>query len=277
LFFVILRNLSNFRSMNLELLTKQVTNITRGVGGFLKNEIKKVNPDDIETKGLNNFVTYVDKNAEKRIVSELRRLLPEAGFIAEENADLQKKTVYNWIIDPLDGTTNFIHNVPLFSISIALVKNDELLLGVVYEVNLQECFYAWENGGAYLNGHKINVSACEHLQDSLLATGFPYHDYDRMDEYIELFKELMKSTHGIRRLGSAAVDLAYTACGRFDGFYEYGLNSWDVAAGALIVKEAGGLVSDFSGGKNYIYGSEMIASAPLFNKEFLKIIKRHFH
>lgn len=263
--------------MNLELLTKQVTNITRGVGGFLKNEIKKINPADIETKGLNNFVTYVDKKAEERIVSELGRLLPEAGFIAEENADLQKNAIYNWIIDPLDGTTNFIHNVPLFSISIALVKNDELLLGVVYEVNLQECFYAWKNGGAFLNGHKISVSSCEHLKDSLLATGFPYHDYNRLDAYIELFTELMKSTHGIRRLGSAAVDLAYTACGRFDGFYEYGLNSWDVAAGALIVKEAGGVVTDFAGGENYIYGSEMMASAPLFNKEFLKIIKRHFH
>jgi len=262
--------------MNLELLTKQVTNITRGVGGFLRNEIRKINQADIETKGLNNFVTYVDKKSEERIVSELGKLLPEAGFIAEENASLQKKAEYNWIIDPLDGTTNFIHKVPLFSISIALIKNEELLLGVVYEANLQECFYAWENGGAYLNGHKITVSNCGYLKDSLLATGFPYHDYDRMDEYIELLKELMKSTHGIRRLGSAAVDLAYTACGRFDGFYEYGLNSWDVAAGALIVKEAGGIISDFSGGGNYVYGSEMIASAPQFNQEFLKIIKRHF-
>ncbi len=263
--------------MNLELLTKQVTNIARVVGGFIKSEIKKVNTADIETKGLNNFVTYVDRKSEERIVKELGKLLPEAGFIAEENSNLQQKSEYNWIIDPLDGTTNFIHNVPLFSISIALTRNKELLLGVVYEINLHECFYAWKNGGAYLNGHKISVSNCTSLKDSLLATGFPYHDYSRLDNYIELFKELMKSTHGLRRLGSAAVDLAYTACGRFDGFYEYGLNSWDVAAGAIIVKEAGGMVTDFSGGDNFIYGEELLASAPILNQEILKVIKKHFH
>jgi myo-inositol-1(or 4)-monophosphatase len=263
--------------MHLELLTKQVSNISRVIGGFLKNELKNISLGDIETKGLNNFVTYVDKKSEKRIINELMKLLPEAGFIAEENANLQKKEEYNWIIDPLDGTTNFIHKVPLYSISIALERNKELLLGVVYEVNLQECFYAWKNGGAFLNGHEIRVSNCSSLKDSLLATGFPYHDYDRLDAYIQLFKELMKSTHGLRRLGSAAVDLAYTACGRFDGFYEYGLNSWDVAAGALIVKEAGGIVSDFSGGDDFVYGAEVVASSPLLNQEFLKIIKRHFH
>jgi len=263
--------------MNLELLTKQVSNITRVIGGFLKNELKNINSKDIETKGLNNFVTYVDKRSEERIVNELKKLLPEAGFIAEENANLQKKEEYNWIIDPLDGTTNFIHKVPLFSISIALERNKELILGVIYEVNLQECFYAWKNGGAFLNGHQITVSNCSNLKDSLLATGFPYHDYNRLDPYLELFKELMKSTHGLRRLGSAAVDLAYTACGRFDGFYEYGLNSWDVAAGAIIVQEAGGIVSDFTGGDDFVYGAELVASSPDFNQEFLKIIKRHFH
>ncbi len=263
--------------MNLELLTKQVSNISRAIGSFLKNEIKNIKHTDIETKGLNNFVTYVDKVSEERIVNELGKLLPEAGFIAEENSSLQTKEEYNWIIDPLDGTTNFIHKVPLFSISIALAKNNEILLGVIYEINLHECFYAWRNGGAYLNGHNIVVSECKKLKDSLLATGFPYHDYDKLDAYIELFKQLMKSTHGLRRLGSAAVDLAYTACGRFDGFYEYGLNPWDVAAGAIIVEEAGGSVSDFSGQDNYIFGEEIMASTPLIYNEFLKIIKRHFH
>ena len=263
--------------MNLELLTKQVSNISRAIGSFLRSEIKNINHSDIETKGLNNFVTYVDKKSEERIVKELGKILPEAGFIAEENSNLKQKEEYNWIIDPLDGTTNFIHKVPLFSISIALTKKDEILLGVIYEINLNECFYAWRDGGAWLNGHKIVVSECKKLKDSLLATGFPYHDYDRLDAYIELFKEFMKSTHGLRRLGSAAVDLAYTACGRFDGFYEYGLNSWDVAAGAIIVEEAGGLVSDFSGKDNYVFGEEIMASNPLIYQEFLKIIKRHFH
>jgi len=263
--------------MNLELLTKQVSNISRGIGSFLNNEIKKLKKEDIETKGLNDFVTYVDKTSEERIIKELRKLLPEAGFIAEENSKLEQKDTYNWIIDPLDGTTNFIHKVPLFAISIALAKKNEIILGVIYEINLHECFYAWKDGGAYLNGHQISVSDCAKLKDSLLATGFPYHDYDRLDAYLALFKDLMKSTHGLRRLGSAAVDLAYTACGRFDGFYEYGLNSWDVAAGAIIVKEAGGIVNDFSSGDDYIFGREIVASAPHFNQEFLKIIKRHFH
>lgn len=263
--------------MNLELLTKQVSNISRGIGSFLNNEVKKLKKEDIETKGLNDFVTYVDKASEERIIKELRKLLPEAGFIAEENSKLEEKDTYNWIIDPLDGTTNFIHKVPLFAISIALAKKNEIILGVIYEINLHECFYAWKDGGAYLNGHQILVSDCAELKDSLLATGFPYNDYDRLDAYLSLFKDLIKSTHGLRRLGSAAVDLAYTACGRFDGFYEYGLNSWDVAAGAIIVKEAGGIVNDFSGGDDYIFGREIVASAPHFNQEFLKIIKRHFH
>jgi len=263
--------------MNLELLTKQVSNISRGIGSFLSSEIKKLKKEDIEAKGLNNFVTYVDKASEERIIKELRKLLPEAGFIAEENSKLEKKDTYNWIIDPLDGTTNFIHKVPVFAISIALAKKNEIILGVIYEINLHECFYAWKDGGAYMNGHQISVSASAKLKDSLLATGFPYHDYDRLDAYLSLFKDLMKSTHGLRRLGSAAVDLAYTACGRFDGFYEYGLNSWDVAAGAIIVMEAGGTVNDFSGGDNYIFGEEIVASAPQLNQEFLKIIQRHFH
>jgi myo-inositol-1(or 4)-monophosphatase len=246
------------------------------MGSYLRQELKQIKQADIESKGLNNFVTYVDKISEEKIVKELHKLLPEAGFIAEENTSLKKQEDYNWIIDPLDGTTNFIHKVPLFAISIALAKKDELLLGVIYEINLQECFYSWREGGAWLNGHKIQVSECKKLKNSLLATGFPYEKYERLDPYIELFKQLLKSTHGLRRLGSAAVDLAYTACGRYDGFYEYGLHPWDVAAGALIVKEAGGTVSDFTGNSNFIYGEEIVASAPFIHQEFLKIIQRHF-
>ncbi len=262
--------------LNLELLTKQVVNITRITGNLLKAEIKKIKNSDIQTKGLNNFVTYVDTNTEKRLVTELHSLLPQAGFIAEENQDLRKKDHYNWVVDPLDGTTNFIHHVPLFSISIALMQRNEVVLGVIYEPNLQECFYAWKNGGAFLNGHKIEVSQINILKDSLLATGFPYYDYGKLDEYILLFKHLMENTHGLRRLGSAAVDLAYTACGRFEGFYEYGLSPWDVAAGSLIVREAGGKVSDFSDTDQYIFGGELVATNPFINEELLTIIKTHF-
>lgn len=262
--------------LNLELLTKQVVNVSRATGNFLKSEIKKIGESDIQTKGLNNFVTYVDKSTEQKLVADLHHLLPEAGFIAEENQSLQRREIYNWIIDPLDGTTNFIHHIPLYSISIALMERNNLVIGVVYEPNLQECFYAWKNGGAYLNGHKIQVSPIRLLKDSLLATGFPYYDYGKLDEYILLFKHLMENTHGLRRLGSAAVDLAYCACGRFDAFYEYGLSPWDVAAGALIVQEAGGSVSDFTGGNNYIFGGELVSSNTLIHEQLMKVIKSHF-
>jgi myo-inositol-1(or 4)-monophosphatase len=262
--------------MNLELITKQVTNISRSVGNFLRSEVRKVQFSDIENKGQNNFVTYVDKTAEERLVEELRKVLPGAGFIAEENSGLQKQDTYNWIIDPLDGTTNFIHKVPLYSISIALMEHDKVISGVVYEANLQECFYAWLRGGAYLNGHRISVSGATRLKDSLFATGFPYHDYGRLNEYLQLFKYLMQHSHGLRRLGTAAVDLAYTACGRFDGFYEYGLSPWDVAGGAILVTEAGGKICDFSGTDDFIFGKEVMASNPGIFSEFLEVVKTHF-
>ncbi|MCD4694839.1 MAG: inositol monophosphatase [Bacteroidales bacterium] len=262
--------------MNLELLTKQVANLTRVLGSYLKSELKVLKNKDIEKKGINDFVTYVDKTSEERLVFDLEKILPEAGFIAEENGNYKKKEKYNWIIDPLDGTTNFIHGVPMFSISIALLEEKKLVSGVVYEVNLQECFYAWDNGGAFLNGHKINVSETSMLKDGLMATGFPYSDFSRLDAYTDVFLHLMKNTHGVRRLGSAAVDLAYLACGRYDAFYEYGLKPWDVAAGSLIVAEAGGVISDFSGGNNYVFGEEIIAANSMVFEEFLRIIKNNF-
>lgn len=263
--------------MNLELLTKQVANLSRAVGAYIKNEFKHLNPEDIKNKGVNDFVTYVDKTSEKRLVSELGKLLPEAGFIAEEDSSLATKELYNWIIDPLDGTTNFVHGVPLFSISIGLAHKNRIVSGVVFEMNLHECFYAWENGGAYLNGRKIETSGIGHLKNCLVATGFPYTDFSRLEPYTEVFIHLMKNTHGVRRLGSAAVDLAYVAAGRYDTFYEYGLNPWDVAAGSIIVQEAGGLVSDFSGKDNFVHGREILASNPNVHSEFLELIQSKFN
>jgi len=254
-----------------------VANLSRVVGNYIKNESRKLNPADIKHKGLNDLVTYVDRTSEQRLVYELGKLLPEAGFIAEENSSLKKKEKFNWIIDPLDGTTNFVHGIPLYSISIALVEERQIISGVIFEINLHECFYAWQNGGAYLNEHTINTSKTNQLKESLVATGFPYTDFSRIDAYSEVFQHLMKNSHGIRRLGSAAVDLAYVACGRFDTFYEYGLNSWDVAAGALIVKEAGGTVTDFKGKDNYLSDAEIIASNPYIYDEFLELIQRNFY
>ena len=262
--------------MNLRIITNQVCNLTRAVGLFIKNEMSTFRSGDVEHKGIHNLVTYVDKEAEKRLINELSKLIPEAGFIAEESPDIETKSEFNWIIDPLDGTTNFIHGLPIFCISIALEYKSEIILGVIYEINNDECFYSWKGDKAYLNNKEISVSKSLKLDNSLLATGFPYYDYDRLDEYLQLFKYFMKNTRGVRRLGSAAADLAYVACGRFDGFYEYGLQSWDVAAGSFIVKQAGGINSDFSGGENFIFGKEMISANSGVYEELFQAVKNHF-
>jgi myo-inositol-1(or 4)-monophosphatase len=210
------------------------------------------------------------------IVEQLKKIFPASGFITEEKTSEIIDDHYNWIIDPLDGTTNFIHGMPCFCISIALMKDNELVIGVVHELNFDECFYGWKDGGAFMNGNSISVSQTKVLAESLMATGFPYHDYNRMEQYMKVFDYCMHNTHGLRRLGSAAADLAYVACGRFDGFYEYGLNSWDVAGGALIVKEAGGIVTDFKGGNDFIFGSEMIATNKHISSEMLNVIRKYF-
>jgi myo-inositol-1(or 4)-monophosphatase len=260
--------------MDYQKITEGVCQITKEVGAFILSEKGKLKQGSVEVKGLNDFVTYVDKTAESQIIEKLSKLIPDSGFIAEENTSDKRGVTYNWIIDPLDGTTNFIHSVPCFCISIALQHKDKLVLGVVHELNLDECFYAWEGGSAFLNGNVISVSTTDKLKDSLLATGFPYYDYSRLDDYMELFKHFMQHTHGIRRLGSAAADLAYVACGRFEGFYEYCLKPWDVAAGAFIVQQAGGKVSDFSGGSNYLFGQEIVCGNAAMFDEFLAAVKQ---
>jgi myo-inositol-1(or 4)-monophosphatase len=264
------------RMIDLKNICLNVCELARTTGAFIKLEAAKFSTRQVEIKGKNDFVSYVDKTAEKLLVEGLRHLLPEAGYIAEEGTSTKKGEVYNWIIDPLDGTTNFIHGLPCFSISIALMREQVLVMGVVYEINLNECFYAWENGPAYLNDALISVSKATRLADSLLATGFPYYDYGRMDEYLELFKYFMQHTHGLRRLGSAATDLAYVACGRFEGFYEYSLQPWDVAAGAFIVQQAGGTVTDFKGGNDFIFGKELVAGNSFISDEFLKAVQTYF-
>lgn len=232
----------------------------------MAEERKRFDVSMIETKGLHDLVSYVDKESEKRIIRQLSELLPESGFIAEEGTSDKHGERYNWVIDPLDGTTNFIQGVPVYAVSIGLLDGDELVLGVVYEVGMDECFYAWKNGGAYLNGELIRVSNIATSHDALLATGFPYSNFEQLDKYMSLLKWAMTEARGVRRLGSAATDLAYVACGRFDSFFEYDLKPWDVAAGVLIVKEAGGVVTDFGAGNDYLFGGEIIASNSLLAK-----------
>ncbi len=262
--------------MDYKKITLEVISLAKKTGKFFLEEINKVQLSDIEVKGLHDFVSYVDKTAELRIVKRLSELLPESGFITEEQTATHRGDRFNWIVDPLDGTTNFLHHIPLYSVSIALMENDEIVAGVVYEPNLDECFYAWKDGSAYMNGNEIHVSEQSELKNTLLATGFPYYDYGKLNGYMELFTWFARNTSGLRRLGSAAVDLAYTACGRFEGFYEYGLHPWDVAAGVFIVNQAGGTVTDFKGGKDYIFGAELLASNTVLHPVLLDAVKEHF-
>jgi myo-inositol-1(or 4)-monophosphatase len=264
-------------NLNYAQICDAVIDISKKTAIYIQSERGKIVKDQVEVKGLNDFVTRVDKTSEKLIVDALEPLVKGAGFIAEENTKPKHGDIYNWIIDPLDGTTNFIHGVPCYCISIALMENDKIVVGVIYELNLQECFYAWKNGGAYLNGNKIHVSNATTLKNSLLATGFPYYDYKWLDEYLSLFKYFMKNTHGVRRLGSAAADMAYVAAGRFEGFYEYSLKPWDVAAGTIIISEAGGKVSDFSGNDNFIFGQQIVCSNSLIFDEFQTIVSKYMH
>jgi|TARA_B110000503_G_C7153219_1_gene416121 myo-inositol-1(or 4)-monophosphatase len=261
--------------ISLELLCHDVVELCREVGIFIKMEEHKVYQEDIETKSKNSLVSYVDKTAEEILVKDLALFLPEAGFIAEEGTSDKVGDTYNWIIDPLDGTTNFLHGVPTYSVSVALKRNDTIVIGVVYEVNRDECFYAWEGSEAFLNGAKIEVSSTSKLEDSLLATGFPYYDYQHLNNYFELLKELAKNTRGVRRIGSAAVDLVYMACGRFDAFFEYSLHAWDVAAGGFIAQQAGATVTDFQGDDNWLFGKEIVAVNPQLKSEFATLIKKY--
>lgn len=262
--------------MNLEKITSNVIKLATEVGQFIRGEALVFDHQSIEYKGVHDMVSYVDKTAEMNLVKGLSAILPEAGFITEEKTTTILSEEYNWIIDPLDGTTNFIHGVPTFSISIALQHRDELVLGVVYEVNRNECFSAWKNGGAYLNGKRISVSRAEEVENTLLATGFPFYEFSQMEKYINVIRILMQKCHGLRRIGSAAVDLAYVACGRFDGYFEYNLNAYDVAAGIVLVTEAGGQVFDFDGGNEPIERREVIATNGRISAELLGIIKKEF-
>ncbi|MDD2386373.1 MAG: inositol monophosphatase family protein [Bacteroidales bacterium] len=261
--------------MELKSLTLKVAKIAKNAGKIIKDNFGQITPSSIETKGLNDYVTETDKLSEKYIVAELSKLIPESGFIAEEGTSDKVGETYNWIIDPLDGTTNFIHGFYPCAVSIALMQKDKIIIGVVYETGLDECFYACEDGGAWLNGKKITVSNKSIFKNSLWATGFPYQDFEQLDEYIDLLKFLTKNTQGIRRLGSAATDMAYVACGRFDGFYEYDLKPYDVAAGCILVSEAGGKLCDFSKGNNYIFGKEIVASNLYIFKDFSEIVKQY--
>ena len=264
--------------MNLADIEKNVIEVCGQVGEFIYTEGSNFDRTRIEQKnGFNNLVSYVDKEAERRLVKVLHEIFPQAGFITEEGTVEQSKSnEYNWIIDPLDGTTNYLHGLPIYAISVGLTRGDQPVLGVVYHVVRKECFHAIEDGNAYCNDRIIKVSTIPTFQESLLATGFPYYHFDKRDMYLDIIKEFLEKTHGIRRLGSAAIDLAYVACGRLEGYFEYNLNAWDVAAGVLIVKQAGGIVTDFKGGNDYLFGGELCAGNSKMHCEMLDLVKKNW-
>lgn len=256
------------------LMEAEVIRLCKQVGDFQLQHFRQVEAGAISDKGLNQLVSFVDVESEKMLVAGLRHLRPDAGFITEEEtAPDEREGHAHWIIDPLDGTTNFLHGLQVYCISVALVgAGNRIELGVVHAPAMGETFSAIRGGGARLNGNPIRVSDVPRLKNSLIATGFPYYEFQKTEQYLRLLGILMRETHGLRRMGSAAIDLAYTACGRFDGFYEMGLNAWDVAAGALIVEEAGGEVSDFSGGTEYLFGKQILASNALLKQEFQQLV-----
>ena len=255
--------------MNLNEITNQTIEVAKQAGAFIREQAQTFDVGAVQTKSLNSLVSYVDIESEKMLVKGLKEVFPDASFLTEEQTIATSETEYRWIIDPLDGTTNFIHKVPVYSVSVALYKGDNALVGVVYEVNRDECFSAFHQGGAFCNERKISVTKATKLADTLIATGFPFEDFKFIDKYVYALRNMMIHTRGVRRLGSAAADLAYVAMGRFDGFFEYNLNPWDVAAGILLVREAGGVVSDFSNGDNFLFGREILACAPDIQKEML--------
>lgn len=257
-------------------LASEFEQIVKQAGQFIARERLSFQESAVSSKSFNQLVSYVDQEAENQLVNNLKLLLPEAGFLTEEQTTTQTTEGLHWIIDPLDGTTNFIHGIPVYSVSVALARGKELLLGAVYEINRDEYFFAAKGEGAQLNGKPIHVSTHTELGNTLMATGFPYYDFDGLENYLAVLKELMRTTRGLRRLGSAAVDLAYVACGRFDGFFELSLHAWDVAAGCLLVQEAGGKITDFNGGDNYIHGKSIVATSANIYPELQAIITKEF-
>jgi len=250
----------------------KVENIIREASEFVRNETRHFQEEKIQHKSSFDLVSYVDVQTQQFLINNFSKLLPNAGFIAEEE-HIQSTKEWNWIIDPLDGTTNFTRQLPSYAISVALAKEKEIRYGWVLNIPMNEFFSAIKGDGAFLNKSKIRVSNKQNFQDALFATGFSVSVFDDVDVQLSVVKEIITHSLGIRRMGAAAVDLCYVACGKFDGFFEWHLNPWDVAAGALIAEEAGAKVSDFSGHSNYLFGKQIIAAQPNIYPQLLSIIQ----
>ena len=263
--------------MELKTILAQTIAVVKEVGVYLKGEFDDFDKSDIETKSAgHDLVSYVDQTSEKKLVKGLLEVV-DANIIGEEGTSSEIDTTkeYQWIIGPLDGTTNFAHGVPAFAISVALAKGDDILIGVVLEISRNECFAAGKGLGTTLNGKKIAVSTQSVFNKGLYATGFPYDFKGKLPQYMNIFEHIAQNSHGLRRFGSAAVDLCFVAAGRFEGYYEFNLNPWDVAAGIVIIREAGGVVTDFAGTNDVISGQEIVCGAQC-QPELRSIINRYW-
>lgn len=261
--------------LNLSLLVRQVCETAKEAGAFIRDEQKKFNRNAVEKKHAHDYVSYVDKESEKRIVARLKDLLPEAGFITEEGSIAHNEHVeYCWVVDPLDGTTNFIHNNAPYCVSIALRDKAELLIGVVYEITRDECFWTYKGSVSYLNEVPIHVSPISALDDAFIELGFPYNAEAYKPMAVHLVNRLYGNVGGLRLIGAAAAELCYIAAGRFDARIEAFLGPWDIAAGTLILENAGGKVSDFKGGDSFCSGIQVLASNGKLHADLMNIIDK---
>jgi len=246
----------------------------RQAGNVIMRHLDRLDTLTVQVKARNDFVTEVDQLAESEIIRVITAAYPEHAILAEESG-AQSGNAYQWIIDPLDGTTNYLHGYPQFSISIAQVHDGVLEHGVVFDPVKNELFTASRGRGTQLNDRRIRVSSTIRLEGCLLGTGFPYSAMDQLDPWLRMFRTMLLRTSGVRRAGSAALDLAYVACGRFDGFWELGLKPWDIAAGCLLIQEAGGLVSDFDNDQKHMTSGNVVAANPTIHPLMLEIISKH--
>ena len=259
--------------ISIKILLQTAIIATQVAGKYISSQFE--NDLFVDFKGPSNMVTQVDREAERMIISLVHDQFPDHRILAEETDEIIGNSPYRWIIDPLDGTTNFVHGVPIFAVSIAVEFNSEIIIGVVFDPTRNELFSALKNGGAFLNEKQIKVSQIKTLSESITATGFPYETDSVFENNMEIFRAVYRKCQGVRRAGSAALDVCYVAAGRFDGFWEFGLNPWDVSAGALIVQEAGGQVGDYNGMKFKSDNvSQIIASNGKIHSELLTIIQK---
>jgi myo-inositol-1(or 4)-monophosphatase len=247
----------------------------REAGKFLKESVGNVRKIEIKEGEERNMVSEIDKGSEERIIGTIRRHYPSHGILGEESGSSAPDAEYKWVIDPLDGTTNFLHGLPVFSVTIGIEHRGEIIAGVVYDPNQDVLFSAEKGSGAYMNGERMRVSKTDRLIKSLLMTGFPYDVARNPGHTVEHFVSFLMEAGAVRRFGSAALDLSYVAAGRLDGFWEVNLNPWDMAAGILLVTEAGGKVSDFEGGPLSIYGKKVVASNGPIHDAMLSVLAKH--